>query len=91
MPKTRPLPRVNDDPVPTTPSPALLIRDKLLQAIGEPADFFRLQVKSLWGDYYRANVLVGTFNECRVDRSYFLRATPDGEIVASVPPIKREY
>jgi hypothetical protein len=91
MPKTRPLPRVNEDEKPATSSPALLIRDNLLRAIGEPADFFQLQVKSLWGDYFRANVLVGTFTECKVARSYFIKATPDGEIVTAVPAIKREY
>jgi hypothetical protein len=50
-----------------------------------------VQVKNLWGNYYRANVFVGTFTESKVAHSYFLKVAPDGEIVTSVPAMKREY
>ena len=91
MPKTLPLERVNEDKSSIDPSAVLQIRDKLLRKLGEPTGLFRVQVKSLWGDFYRANVFVGTFSDSKVAHSYFLKATPDGEIVTSVPPLKREY
>jgi hypothetical protein len=80
-----------DDPTPVDHSPALLIREKLLRALGEPAGLLRVQVRSLWHHFYRANVFVGDAASSRVAHSYFLTATKDGDIVTSSPPIRREY
>jgi hypothetical protein len=36
-----------------------LIQKNVLYALGQPANLLRLQVQTLWGDYFRVNVLVG--------------------------------
>ena len=79
------------DPAVTDHAPAFLIREKLLRALGEPSDLLRVQVRSLWHHFYRANVFVGDAAAPRVAHSYFLTATRDGDIVASSPAIRREY
>ena len=67
-----------------------LIREKVLAALGEPLDLLRVQVKSLWGSYYRANVFVGKGFTAQVAHSFFLDVD-DGEIVSSAPAIQRLY
>lgn len=76
---------------PADRSPALLLREKLLRALGEPADLLRVQVTRLWHHFYRANVFVGTAASPRVAHSYFLTATQDGDILTASPAIRREY
>jgi hypothetical protein len=91
MPHTVPLPRVRQDDSPAQPAPTARIGDNVLRALGRPADLFRMQVRGLWGDFYRANVFVGDAAACKVAHSYFLEATAAGEIVTSSPAIGRAY
>ena len=94
MPKLMPVARASHaEPLPSTPAApdaTGLIRDKALAALGEPPDLLRVQVKSLWGSYYRANVFVGKGFTARVAHSFFLDVD-DGEIVSSAPAIQRLY
>ena len=67
-----------------------LIRGHVLRALGEPGGLGRVQVRSLWGNYYRVNVLVGDDPGCaKIVRSYFLETDGAGNVVGSDPAIVR--
>jgi len=64
---------------------------QVLLALGEPPGLVRVQVRPLWGDAYRVNVLVGAdITSARVAHSYFLAADGEGNVVSANPPIRRE-
>ena len=94
MPKLVPVARAGHaEPLPSTPAKpdaTGLIREKVLAALGEPPDLLQVQVKPLWGSYYRANVFVGKGFTAWMAHSFFLDVV-DGEIVSSAPPIQRLY
>ncbi len=69
-----------------------LIGEQVIHALGRPADLLIIQVRPLWGARYRVNVFVGPDTmSARVANSYFLNADDDGNIVASTPPITRQF
>lgn len=64
----------------------------VLGTLGQPGDLHRVQVRHLWGDHYRVNVLVGADAACaKVAHSYFLEVDHDGKIIASSPEITGKY
>jgi hypothetical protein len=68
------------------------IAGHLLQVLGKPGDFHSVQVRHLWGDHFRVNVLVGLdAASLKVAQSFFLVAASDGNIVSSNPIIKKQY
>jgi hypothetical protein len=68
------------------------IGNHVLDGLGEPADFLRIQVRSLWGDYFRVNVFVGVETAfARVAHSFFLTADGEGKILGSSPKLARSY
>jgi hypothetical protein len=68
------------------------IGNRVLHTLGRPASLHAVQVRRLWDDHYRVNVLVGVDAACmKVAHSYFLVADGDGNILASTPKITREY
>ena len=61
-------------------------------SLGQPGNFFRVQVRALWGDYFRVNVLVGPdIASVKVAHSYFLLADGSGNILSSNPEITKRY
>jgi hypothetical protein len=69
-----------------------LIGGHVLRALGQPGALHRVQVRQLWEDHYRVNVLVGPdAASARVAHSYFLVVDPAGAILAATPKITREY
>jgi len=69
-----------------------LIGKRVMHTLGQPGDLQTVQVRLLWGDRYRVNVLVGVnAASARVAHSYFLVADSDGNISASTPKITRQY
>lgn len=65
---------------------------QLLQALGRPATLYRVEVRHLWEDHYRANVFVGVdAASTRVAHSFFVVADEDGNILASTPDITKKY
>jgi hypothetical protein len=79
---------------PDTEGPRLLTRigRQVLQALGEPAGLRGVQVKRLWENHYRANVVVGRdVTTSAVAHSYFLVADGAGTIVTATPAITRRY
>jgi hypothetical protein len=68
-----------------------LIGAHVLRALGQPEGLHGVQVRHLWEDHYRVNVLVGVnAASARVAQSYFLVTDGDGNVVASTPPIARQ-
>jgi hypothetical protein len=94
MPKLLPVARASHaEPLPSTPAaPDVtdVIRERLLETLGEPPDLLRVQVKPLWGRYYRANVFVGKGFTARMAHSFFLDVD-GGAIVSAMPAIHRLY
>jgi hypothetical protein len=69
-----------------------LVRQQVLNALGDPGDLLKVQVRLLWENHYRVNILVGTdITTARVAHSYFLVADDNGTIVASTPTITKRY
>jgi hypothetical protein len=69
-----------------------VIAKRVMSTLGRPDDFQRVQVRPLWQDHYRVNVLVGVdAASVKVAHSYFLVAEGDGNITASTPPLSRQY
>ena len=69
-----------------------LIGEQVLHALGEPSDLLRVQVRPLWEDTYRVNVLVGVnAASARVAHSYFVVADGDANVLESTPEVRRLY
>jgi hypothetical protein len=69
-----------------------IIGKHVIHALGQPSNLHRVQVRPLWGDHFRVNVLVGEdAASAKVAHSYFLVADSDGNISAATPKITREY
>ena len=69
-----------------------VIGNHVIHALGQPGDLHRVQVRPLWGDHYRVNVLVGVdAASARVAHSYFLLADGAGSILTSSPKLTRVY
>jgi hypothetical protein len=68
------------------------IGNNVLRVLGHPDALYAVQVRPLWGEHYRVNVLVGPdATSVKVAHSYFLVADGAGGIVASTPKITRAY
>src|SRR5438132_1580007 len=64
----------------------------VIHTLGQPSDFHRVQVRTLWEDHYRVNVFVGEdVSSVKVAHSYFLVADSDGNILASTPKLRKQY
>ncbi len=69
-----------------------VIVGQLLQALGRPGTLYRVEVRHLWQNHYRANVFVGAdAASTRIAHSFFLSTSEDGHIDASAPDITRKY
>jgi hypothetical protein len=69
-----------------------IIRQQVLHDLGEPADLLKVQVRPLWGAYYRVNVFVGTeAARATIPHSYFVVADGDGNVLDSTPKVHRQY
>jgi len=68
------------------------IKDQVISDLGQPPDLHGVQVRPLWDDYYRVNVLRGADVTCaRIANSYFVQTDQDGKIVGTTPKITRQY
>jgi hypothetical protein len=66
--------------------------EHVLDALGPPRNLYSVQVRQLWEDHYRVNVLVGTdASSIKVAHSYFLVADEGGAVIASTPRIAKVY
>ncbi len=68
------------------------IGNHVIHTLGRPQALFGVQVRHLWEDHYRVNILVGVdAASAKVAHSYFLVAERDGNILSSTPQITRQY
>jgi hypothetical protein len=69
-----------------------LIGKQVMHILGQPGDLYRLQVRHLWEDHYRVNILVGANpDSVKIAYSYFLVADKEGTILASMPKMTKKY
>jgi hypothetical protein len=69
-----------------------LIREQVIHALGKPADLLEVQVRKVWDDHYRVNVLVGAnAGSIRVANSYFVVTDSSGGLIAATPKIAKLY
>jgi hypothetical protein len=69
-----------------------LIREQVIHTLGEPAGLHKVQVRRLWEDHYRVNVLVGVgAASVTIANSYFLTSDSHGKIIASNPKLTKQY
>jgi hypothetical protein len=74
------------------PQVSALIGKHVLHTLGQPGNLIRVQVRTLWGDYFRVNILVGPdAASVKIAHSYFLSADADGNILTSTPKIVKKY
>jgi hypothetical protein len=68
------------------------IGQHVIRTLGQPGNLHGVQVRHLWEDHFRVNILVGLdAASAKVAHSFFLVADSDGNIVASTPKITRQY
>ena len=69
-----------------------LIKDQVIHALGTPMDLRHVQVRKVWNDHYRVNVIVGVnAGSVRVANSYFLKIDSDGSLITATPKITKQY
>ena len=69
-----------------------VIEKHVMRTLGRPGDLQRVQVRRLWNDHYRVNVVVGLDSaSAKIPHSYFLVVGSDGKIIASNPEIAKQY
>ena len=69
-----------------------LIREQVMHALGTPADLIDVQVRKLWDDHYRVNVLVGPNPaSVRLTNSYFVETDSNGSYIKTTPKIVKQY
>ncbi len=69
-----------------------VIRGQVIHTLGTPGDLLDVQVRQLWDENYRVNVLVGAdATATRVAHSYFLVADGEGNIVTCTPSLTKRY
>jgi hypothetical protein len=69
-----------------------LIGEQVIHALGKPFDLRNVQVRKVWKDHYRVNVLVGVnAGSVRVANSYFLEVGTDGNLITATPKITKQY
>ena len=93
MEKTRKLEQCDPvDGVASANTRHVLIGNHVLSALGKPANLLQIQVRPLWDERYRVNVLVGPHvASARVANSFFLTVDEDGNVITSTPPIEKLY
>jgi hypothetical protein len=69
-----------------------VIGEQVIHILGEPGDLLQMQIRLLWENSYRVNVLIGADAACaKVANSYFVKTDGDGNIVESTPQITKQY
>jgi hypothetical protein len=69
-----------------------VIGKHVLRTLGQPTDLREVQVRQLWKDHYRVNVVVGVdVASVRIAHSYFVETDGDGNVLAATPKITNLY
>jgi hypothetical protein len=71
---------------------AARIRQQVLQALGTPPGWHLVQVRSLWDDCFRVNVLVAeSVNSSTIRHSFFLLTDGEGGVLEATPQMLKRY
>lgn len=66
-----------------------LVVHQVIGTLGRSGELQRVQVRHLWENRYRVNVLIGDdVPSTRIGDSYFLVTDSAGNILASTPPLR---
>ena len=69
-----------------------VIREQVIHALGTPKDLLKVQIRKVWDDHYRVNVLVGASSgSVRVANSFFVVTDSSGSLIAATPQIAKLY
>jgi len=91
MPNVQPCDQGKDD-LPQDKVVNNLIRAQVINALGKPPDLLKVQVRKVWDNHYRVNVLVGTNDgSTRFANSYFVVTDSSGGLITSTPKITKLY
>jgi hypothetical protein len=66
-----------------------LIEEQVIHRLGKPDGLYKVQVRKLWEDHYRVNVLLGNAATAKITNSYFVETDSDGNIVDSNPKMTK--
>jgi hypothetical protein len=67
-----------------------LIEEQVIHRLGKPNGLHKVQVRRLWEDHYRVNVLIGeNASSAKIANSYFVETDSDGNIVDSNPKMTK--
>jgi hypothetical protein len=71
---------------------AARIAQSVMRALGRPAEFLRVTVRTVSEGTFRVNVMTGPdLATARIAHSFFVTADGDGNLLASSPPLTRVY
>ena len=69
-----------------------VIKEQVIDALGQPIGLRDVQVRKLWPDHYRVNVIVGeNASSVRIAHSYFLVIDSEGCLISANPRITKQY
>jgi hypothetical protein len=69
-----------------------LIREQVIHTLGKPNDLRNVQVRKVWDNHYRVNIIVGeNAGSVRVANSYLVAIDGDGKVVTTTPKITKQY
>ncbi len=69
-----------------------LISEQVIKALGKPVDLRNVQVRKVWKDHYRVNVIVGpNAGSVRIANSYLLEVDGEGSLISAIPKITKQY
>jgi hypothetical protein len=69
-----------------------VIGEQVIHILGEPSNLLQTQVRLLWNNSYRVNLLVGAdAASAKVVNSYFVKTDSDGNILESTPKLTKQY
>jgi hypothetical protein len=69
-----------------------LIRKQVIDALGTPVNLRSVQVRKIWNDHFRVNVLVGAnAATVKIANSFFLTIDSKGSLIAATPKIMKQY
>jgi hypothetical protein len=68
------------------------IEQQVLQALGTPPGWHAVQVRFLWDNYFRVNVLVGeSITSSTIRHSFFLLTDGEGGVLEATPQMRKRY
>ena len=68
------------------------IRQHVLETLGTPPGWHMVQVRPLWADCFRVNVLVGeSITNFTIVHSFFLKADGEGDVLESSPRMVKRF